>query len=107
MAWSHDTKGSEYFTIKIEIATGTDLSDILTNASGAIAWSLDARFIFYILLDENHRPSKVMRHKISNNQADDVLVYEEEDAGFSFRFPNLEASLIFISAHDHETSGFT
>ena len=34
LAWSHDTKGSEYFTIKIrEIATGTDLSDILTNAS--------------------------------------------------------------------------
>ena len=106
LAWSHDAKGSEYFTIKIrEIATGKDLSDILTNTSSVIAWSLNARFIFYILLDENHRPSKVMRHKIGTSQADDVLVYEEEDAGFFVSLSQSRSeSLIFISAHDHETS---
>lgn len=106
LAWSHDANGSEYFTIKIrEIATGKDLSDILTNTSSVIAWSLNARFIFYILLDENHRPSKVMRHKIGTSQADDVLVYEEEDAGFFVSLSQSRSeSLIFISAHDHETS---
>ncbi|MGB1851046.1 MAG: S9 family peptidase, partial [Candidatus Micropelagos thuwalensis] len=52
-----------------------------------------------------HRPSKVMRHKIGTNQADDVLVYEEEDAGFFVSLSQSRSeSLIFISAHDHETS---
>ena len=106
LAWAHDAKGSEYFTVKVrDISTYTDLPDILTNTSGAIAWSLDAKFIFYILLDENHRPSKVMRHKLGAEQADDVMVYEEEDPGF---FVSLSQSrsdeLIFISTHDHETS---
>ena len=106
LAWAHDPKGSEYFTLKIRnISADTDLPDTLSNTSGSVAWSIDTRFIFYILLDENHRPSKVMRHKLGTEQADDVIVYEEDDAGF---FVSLSQSrseeLIFISAHDHETS---
>ena len=106
LAWAYDAKGSEYFTIKIrDISSGIDLPDELLNTSGSIAWSLDTRFIFYILLDENHRPSKVMRHKIGTEQSADIMVYEEADAGF---FVSLSQSrsdaLIFISAHDHETS---
>ena len=68
------------------------------------AWSLNARFIFYILLNENHRPSKVMRHKIGTSQADDVLVMKRKMPVFVSLSQSRSESLIFISAHDHETS---
>ena len=106
LAWAADIKGSEYFTLKIrDIESGADLPDCLENTSGGMAWSACGEFLFYVQVDDNHRPNRVMRHRLGTKQTEDALVYEEHDAGF---FVSLSASrsgeLIFISAHDHETS---
>ena len=105
-AWAVDIKGSEYFTLKItQTDTGADLPDTIPNTSGQMAWSADGQHIFYILLDENHRPSRVMRHQLGTPPQKDTEIYHEKDAGF---FVSLSASrsgdFIFIQIHDHETS---
>ncbi len=106
LAWAVDVKGSEYFTIKIrDISTTTDLPDCLIDTSSSMAWSADAHHLFYVQIDKNHRPSKVMRHRLGTSVATDKCIYEEVDSGF---FVDLSASrsgvYIFINIHDHETS---
>ena len=98
-----DRNGSEYCTISFRRPDdGTDLPDLLANAQGDMAFSADGRVLFYTVLDDNHRPSKVFRHDIGTDPADDVLVYEETDSGFFLGVGKTESGrFIVIDAHDH------
>ena len=72
-AWSADTKGSEYFSIRVrDWATGTDLDDLVEETDGGVVWSTDCKSFFYVKLDDNHRPMQVWRHRLGTKQADDV-----------------------------------
>ena len=84
LAWSHDTDGSEQYTLRIrDLDTGRDLDDIIEGTSYAgIAFSADATHIFYVLNDEAMRPYRVMRHKIGTPQSDDVEVWIDTDERF-------------------------
>ena len=50
--------------------------------TAAVVWSTDANSFFYVKLDDNHRPMQVWRHRLGTKQADDTLVYEEQDSGW-------------------------
>lgn len=80
LAWSHDDKGSEFFTLKVrDLSTGEDLADELAETGGDAVWSSDAARLFYIRLDDNHRPLKIFRHELGAPQQADDLVFEETD----------------------------
>ncbi len=98
-----DRNGSEYCEIGItDLETGSPLPDVLANAQGDMVWSADGGTLFYTVLDDNHRPSKVMRHRIGTAPADDALVYEESDTGFFLGIGKTESGrFIVIDAHDH------
>ena len=106
LAWAADFNGGEYATIRIrDIASQSDLSDILTSASSSMAWSVCGQYLFYILLDDNHRPHRVMRHILGTRQDQDICIYEEADAGYFLSlYATASGRFIIISAHDHETS---
>lgn len=106
LAWSYDDKGSEYFTLRVRNLTdGKDTQTHLVDTTGTAAWSGDNRYLFYVAVDENHRPGKVMRHRLGTAQSDDVCVYTEADAGFFVSLDDTRSGrYIVISAHDHETS---
>jgi oligopeptidase B len=84
LAWSHDTDGSEQYTLRIrDLDTGRDLDDVIEGTSYAgVAFSADATHIFYVLNDEAMRPYRVMRHKIGTPQSDDVEVWIDTDERF-------------------------
>ena len=108
VAYNIDTNGSEYFSIFIEdIETKEILSPEIRNTTGDIIWSLDNNYIFYVGLDQNHRPTKVFKHKIGSASEKDLLIYEEKDASF-FCSINLSKTkkYIFIRTADHETSEY-
>lgn len=98
-----DRNGSEYCEIGItDLETGGTLTDVLSNAQGDMAWSADSQTLFYTVLDDNHRPSKVMRHRIGTPVTEDVAVYEETDPGFFLGIGKTESGrFIVIDAHDH------
>ena len=98
-----DRNGSEYCEIGVtDLETSNVLSDVLPNAQGDMAWSADSSVLFYTVLDDNHRPSKVMRHVIGTPVDDDALVYEETDPGFFLGIGKTESGrFIVIDAHDH------
>jgi oligopeptidase B len=106
LAYAVDETGSEFCEILFkDLQTGKDLSERLQDGNGSLAWSSDGRFLFYVVLDSNHRPCKVMRHRIGDDPANDQEVYSERDPGF-FVSVGVTTSrrYIVISAHDHVTS---
>jgi oligopeptidase B len=84
LAWSSDVDGSERYTMRVrDLATGTDLPDVLTGTTwGGTAWSADGHTLFYVTADEQMRPCTVWRHRLGTEQADDVMVFDEADERF-------------------------
>jgi oligopeptidase B len=105
-AWSADLRGSEFFTTRVRRwDSGQDLPDILTQTGGSVVWGRDSTFFFYVQVDDNHRPLKVYRHRLGTPQTDDVLVYEEKDAGwFTHIGESASGRFCIISGGDHDTS---
>jgi oligopeptidase B len=106
LAYAVDDKGSELFTIRVrDLATGKDLPDAIADTRGAIVWARDSRTLFYVRLDDNHRPLSVHRHRVGTPSEQDVLVYEEKDSGYMVGVGQTQSSkFITIEAHAMETS---
>ena len=106
MTYGYDDKGSEFFSLVLRKAGSSDnLADIIPDTSGSAVWSADSQYIFYVHLDENHRPSKLFRHKIGSPVSDDVLIHEETDAGFFMSAGKSQSGdWIIIDCHDHQSS---
>ncbi len=106
LAYATDDKGSELYTIRFrDLATGTDLDDVIPDTRGEIVWAAGSRTLLYIRLDANHRPLFVHRHTIGTPVASDALVYEEKDTGYYVSVGKTQSSrYLLIDAHDHQTS---
>jgi len=106
LAWSADRNGSEYFTIRVrDLETGKELADVMENTGGGAVWSQDSSGLYYVEQDENHRPFRVRLHRMGTAQSDDLIVYEEKDAGFFVGVgKTLSGKYILVDAHDHQTS---
>jgi oligopeptidase B len=105
VAWSFDDKGSERHRIVIrDAASLRDVDEAIEGSTGAAIWAAESRTLFYVLLDDNHRPSKLMRRTVGAAAAD-AEVFEENDPGFFLGAgKTLDGRFITIDTHDHETS---
>ncbi len=106
LAYAVDDKGSELFTVRIrDLATGQDLADEIPDTRGEMVWANDSQTLFYIRLDANHRPLMVYRHRIGTPVSEDVLIYEEKDAGFYVGLEKtLSSKFVIVDAHDHQSN---
>ena len=104
--WGFDDKGSEYFTLLVrDLDTLEDRDERIENTGGGGVWDARSEGFFYTELDDNHRPSKVLYHRLGTSQSEDRLIREETDAGmFMGVGGSLDDSLVLIDVHDHETS---
>lgn len=101
-----DDKGSEFYSVTFrDLVSGEDLPDRLENTGGGVAWSRDGQHVFYVVLDEQHRPCKVFRHELGTDPKGDALVFEEKDPGFFVGVGVTEGrGHVLIDSHDHTTS---
>ncbi|MFC3751868.1 S9 family peptidase [Aquamicrobium ahrensii] len=108
LLWAYDDKGSEFYTLRVrDIATGAELPDRVESTGGGGAWAADNDGFFYTLLDDNHRPSKVLFHRLGDDIANARLIYEETDPGFFMSVGGTRRNdWIMISISDHETSEY-
>lgn len=106
LAYALDLNGSERFEIRFrDLTTGETLPDRIADARGDLVWSNDGTTLFYTVLDDNHRPWRVMRHKVGGGPKQDAIVYEEPDAGFFVSIDKTESRrFVTVTAHDHTTS---
>ena len=88
-----------------DLGAGKDLADQVPDVSGSPVWTADSSAFYYVRLDENHRPSRVYRHRLGTPASDDALIYEEPDGRFFVGLGQTQSGRFAdISVHDHETS---
>ena len=106
LAYCTDDKGSELYTIRIrDLTTGKDLADEIPDTRGDLVFAQDNATLFYVKVDDNHRPLFVYRHVIGTPASADVLVYEEKDSGLFVSLSTTQSErFIVIDIHDHDTS---
>ena len=104
LAYGIDTKGSEYYEIRVKnIETGEDTGVLIENAYGPFEWSATGKAIFWVKRDENGRPSSVYQRDLASGV--DTLIYEEKDPGFFVGLDTSESEeVIFIASGGHTTS---
>jgi oligopeptidase B len=105
LAYAVDTNGSEYYTLKIrDLATGQDLPDMI-ESTGGMVWARGAKTLYYIRLDDNHRPLEVYRHRLGTPASEDELVFREPDTAFYVHLGETQSGdYLLIDISDHETS---
>src|ERR1700722_15418613 len=106
IAWSSDDLGSEMLTISVrELEHETDLVGRVVGATGDIVWTRDSQAFLYVEQDEDHRPCRVMLHRLGTAQTDDVEIFVEADpAWFIGIEPTRLGRAALISVHGHDAS---
>ena len=106
LSWSFDSKGSEFFSIRIkDLEDKKIFHDQINNTDGNMVWSLDGSGFYFIKMDENHRPSSLWFHNINTNERDDYEIYNEKDTGYFLSInQTLNKKFLILSIHNHETS---
>ncbi len=106
LAWSADDKGSEFHTLRIrDLKTGRDLQDVIADTDGDVLWSGDSSAIYFVRLDDKHRPSRVFRHRIGDDPAKADLMFEESDPAWFVHISESQSGAFgMIEISDHETS---
>ncbi|MDP7652915.1 MAG: S9 family peptidase [Rhodospirillales bacterium] len=106
LAYAVDRRGSERHVIQFrDLDSGATLDDRLDDAHGDMAWANDGPTLYYTVLDENHRPARIRRHRLGDDPASDAVVYEEPDASFYLSLEKTASGrFIIITGNDHATS---
>jgi oligopeptidase B len=106
LAWAADETGAEFNIIRVRDAvTGQDLADRIEQAGDDVVWTADSAAFYYVKLDENHRPSQVLRHVVGTSPAQDRLIFETDDPGWFIDLGRSQSGrFAIISVSDHETS---
>jgi oligopeptidase B len=84
LAYAEDTVSRRIYSIRFrDLDSGRDHEEVLQGTSGALVWALDHRTLFYVKRDPSTlRAHQVFRHVLGTPQAQDVLVYDEQDEEF-------------------------
>ncbi len=121
LAWAADRNGSEQYELRFrDLATGTDLEDVVEGVYYGSAWSSDGRHFFYTRPDDAMRPHEIWRHELGTPGAGDVLVHREDDERFfcsisatkdrEFLVLEMGSKItgeIMVCPADHVDAGFT
>ena len=81
LTYAIDDTGREQYDLHIrDLATGTDLPDVIEDIWPNVTWSTDNRTVLYTRLDDALRPYQVVRHTLGGTEQ--AVVYEETDPKF-------------------------
>jgi len=84
LAYAIDTTGREHYDIYIKnLQTGEILPDKVENSWGNIAWHPNMDGFFYIGYNDNDMCSNIYFHQLYSKQANDQLIYQENDQTYS------------------------
>lgn len=106
LAYAVDEDGSERNTVRVrDLATGRDLADAIGDVRGGAVWSQDGQWLFYVRRDPAKWGREVYRHRLGTPVAQDRLVYEEKEEGFSVSVrSSLSDRFLVIEAGDFSTT---
>lgn len=109
LAWSCDCSGSEEYLLQIwhieQSVYGKTLGVHIANTDGSCVWSQNGKFLFYVQIDDHHRPSRVFRHRLGSDPTADKLEFEEKNPRFFVSIHSHgQGDFLGISSADHDSS---
>ncbi len=106
LAYATDTNGSERFVLRVrDLATGSDLPDVIENWRYGLAWAVDSKSFLYTDADENWRSKTVWHHRLGDPQASDRVVYREPSQEFGVSIGKTQSrKYIAITSGDGSTN---
>lgn len=91
LCYSTDQDGSERYAMVVkDLETGECYPETIPGTYYGFVWLPDSTGFVYTMLNDFHRPTRVLLHRIGSDPGDDHLLYEEPDDRFSL---GLERSL--------------
>jgi len=105
-AYTVDLSGDERYSLLIrDLGTGTLLPTRIDDVADEVLWGMDGQSLFYLRLDDAHRPYQVWRHTLGTDPREDALVFEELDEAFyvGIRLTRSERFIV-IGVHSQVTS---
>jgi len=112
LAFSLDYEGAEVYTLYVKDLTSDSLyPEAIPNTYSSvyfhtgIEWANDSETVFYLTLDASQRPSKLLRHKLGMDPAQDALIFhEEDDSYFLFIIKTRDNAYIMTNHHSSLTT---
>jgi oligopeptidase B len=106
LAWAADESGAERFTLRIrDLATGEDVETVSAVTNGGVAWSAGSDALLYTEVNDNWRSYKALLHRLGEDPADDVAIYEEADEGFRVAVGGTrDRNWLIVATGDNQTS---
>jgi oligopeptidase B len=106
LAYSVDTTGDELYRLHFrELATGSDLADVVPRTYYTGAWSADSQTFFYTVPDAAYRPWQVWRHRLGTPAEADALVLTESDERFELDVRATRSGrLLVLTSRSRDTS---
>jgi oligopeptidase B len=106
LAYSVDTTGEEIYRLHFrDLATGSDLDDVVPRTYYTGAWSADSRTFFYTVPDAAYRPWQVWRHRLGTPAEADELVLAETDERFELQVRATRSSrFLVLTSRSRDTS---
>ncbi len=106
LAYAYDDNGSERFDLHIrDLASGTELKDIIPGTLSSIVWTSDSKGLVYGLANENWRTDNAYFHKLGDDPQKAKLLYKEPDIGMSVGVGiTAQEDWIVIATGDNVTS---
>lgn len=87
------------------ISDDHDRADVVSNTDGAIVWNTSSQAFYYVLVDENHRPSQIWHHIIGSNSNTDKLILDELDSAWSISLSQSRCQNYgVVTLHGHEST---
>ena len=97
LAYSIDHSGYETYNIYIkDLKTGNLLSDSIENSDGSVVYAYDDSILFYMTMDEEHRPDKVFLHIVGTSQDEDICLLEEDDSLYWLGIDKVASEKYFV-----------
>lgn len=108
LAYLENRDGTDRYSVYVkDLQQNTLLSDEIHDVFiyGSVEWSRSSEYIFYITVDENERPSRLMRRKLGTTKDQDELLYEEKDDQFTMYLNKSQSGkYIFVHSDSKTTS---
>ncbi|HET9590188.1 MAG TPA: S9 family peptidase, partial [Anaerolineales bacterium] len=109
LAYSVDFEGAEVYTLYIrDLVNDTLYPEVIENTYSSVyfhtgvEWANDSQTLFYLTLDGSQRPSRLFRHRLGTDIAQDTLIFHEEDESY-FLFITKTRDTAYIMTNHHST----
>ena len=114
LAYAVDFTGDEIYSLYVKDLTTGEIVDHDPNIEcSSVKWGVDSKTLFYVKMDDAHRPFQVYKRKLSNGcdadkaKVEDELIFEQlDDLFWTSIHKSSDLRYLFISTSSSETSEY-